>query len=165
MRYRTLRKNREKEDFQTNSRITLAGQGNGLPKKSTAAGSEFAAKSSVCEPWWIIGRFFFRPRGTFPAVPLADQPIDGYIRRSGLPVKWQTESRCCRVGRMGGSSLSGAVAQLVRVLDCRSSGCGFESRRRRFFSAGRQQFFGGFLANPLVAVAVRRQVSAVSHSK
>jgi hypothetical protein len=25
----------------------------------------------------------------------------------------------------------GAVAQLVRVLDCRSSGCGFESRPRR----------------------------------
>ena len=28
----------------------------------------------------------------------------------------------------------GAVAQLVRVLDCRSSGCGFESRPRRFLS-------------------------------
>lgn len=27
---------------------------------------------------------------------------------------------------------SGVVAQLVRVLDCRSSGCGFESRRPRF---------------------------------
>ena len=26
----------------------------------------------------------------------------------------------------------GGVAQLVRVLDCRSSGCGFESRRPRF---------------------------------
>ena len=39
---------------------------------------------------------------------------------------------------VGGSSPSsptkkkyGVVAQLVRVLDCRSSGCGFESRRLR----------------------------------
>ena len=30
-----------------------------------------------------------------------------------------------------GHTINGAVAQLVRVLDCRSSGCGFESRRRR----------------------------------
>lgn len=28
-------------------------------------------------------------------------------------------------------SISGAVAQLVRVPDCRSGGCGFESRQRR----------------------------------
>ena len=32
-------------------------------------------------------------------------------------------------------SLHGAVAQLVRALDCRSRGCGFEPRQRRFRKA------------------------------
>ena len=32
---------------------------------------------------------------------------------------------------------TGAVAQLVRVPDCRSGGCGFESRLRRSFETGK----------------------------
>ena len=50
----------------------------------------------------------------------------------------------------------GAVAQLVRVLDCRSSGCGFESRPGRFYLGKAEVFLcakpwlcRGFLRNAL----------------
>ena len=41
-------------------------------------------------------------------------------------------------------TLVGVVAQLVRVPDCRSGGCGFESRRRRL-KAARLKSFAAFL--------------------
>ncbi len=50
--------------------------------------------------------------------------------------------------------MQGVVAQLVRALDCRSRGCGFEPRRRRL--KARWSFFGQrafFLLGPIVTVA------------
>ena len=41
-------------------------------------------------------------------------------------------------------SHSGAVAQLVRVPDCRSGGCGFESRQRRSIEPTETTVFVGF---------------------
>ena len=38
----------------------------------------------------------------------------------------------CLARRVSGFGTHGAVAQLVRAPDCRSGGCGFEPRRRRF---------------------------------
>ena len=52
-----------------------------------------------------------------------------YLARSGRP----TFSR----EPAGAGTPSGAVAQLVRVPDCRSGGCGFESRPPRFFRKSR----------------------------
>ncbi len=56
------------------------------------------------------------------------------------------------------SFATGAVAQLVRVLDCRSSGCGFESRRPRFFSPEALTTCGasGVLVSATLASAVPR---------
>ncbi len=46
--------------------------------------------------------------------------------------------------RSGGIPGSGAVAQLVRAPDCRSGGCGFDSRRRRSMNPEEQLVSSGF---------------------
>ena len=74
---------------------------------------------------------------------LSLRPKRGHIFGSELPMNslrgwlrfWDDDCSGTAATRVLASSL-GAVAQLVRAPDCRSGGCGFDSRRRRFFFPG-----------------------------
>ena len=58
-----------------------------------------------------------------------------WLYQAPEPVATKTQDlpRSYEISSIELSRQGGGVAQLVRVLDCRSSGCGFESRRPRFF--------------------------------
>lgn len=67
--------------------------------------------------------------------PLVSNDCWQYIFGSRLPIN-SLPGGASHHDSLASKTINGAVAQLVRVLDCRSSGCGFEPRRRRFFLVG-----------------------------
>lgn len=91
------------------------------------------------------------PRGRVGRITVTR--ITGTICASGknrsifrsLPAQAPLSSKAIGI-YLGTCPAHGAVAQLVRVPDCRSGGCGFESRRprlnARFEKRGRLQFIG-----------------------
>ena len=92
--------------------------------------------SQVCAAATILRPCYERSKrgrlaGSLPAAKPGRIPVAVYVEGDYIFKFARADKE--RVELAGLASAHGAVAQLVRVLDCRSSGCGFESRRRRLF--------------------------------